>query len=286
MSDLRDMKGFMLALAEEAGQLAKRRIRGAAVHCKGSKNIFTDADIEIEKMVLARIAEKYPAHLVVSEETETEPPGAGAVKPKTGGYGTGPGYTWYIDPVDGTSNYAHGDPNYCVSIALAQGSEVVTACIAIPAYNQTFYAEKGAGCELNGNRVGVSTTAALKDSMIQLGISPLKNTIDPSLRLMRHFMLNADRARDYGACALQLALVASGRAEGFIKFSQHAWDIAAGILLVEEAGGKVSDEKGSRIELDTSRGRTYNIVASNSHIHQTLLSELGKLKMDYKQRWY
>ena len=137
-------------------------------------------------------------------------------------------------------------------------------------------------------KVFVSKISSPENAMIQLGISPLKESIDDSLKIFRFFTLKYLKARDYGFTAGQLALLASGKADGLLKFSQHPWDVAAGILLVEEAGGKVTDLHGNKIKLGDKSAR-HNLVASNGLLHNQLLSELDNDQLrniDKNKNWY
>jgi myo-inositol-1(or 4)-monophosphatase len=264
------MKEFITGIAKEAGDLAVSYLGKVKISSKGEKNVVTEADKAVEELILKMIKEKYPEHNIIAEESED--------------FHTGSDFTWYIDPIDGTSNYSHTDPNFCVSIALAERKQIKHACIYIPSLDEMYYAEKGQGAWLNGERVYVSKVDKLKDAFIQTGISPLKHSIDESMKLMRYFTLNADRARDYGFCAGQLAFVSVGRAEALIKRSQHPWDVAAGMLLIEEAGGKVTDEDGQPIDFS---GRRFNLIASNSVLHDTLLKSFKDIKLGkIEKHWY
>jgi myo-inositol-1(or 4)-monophosphatase len=266
------MKEFIITLARDAGTLALKYVGESKVFSKGNKNIVTEADLVVEKLITDQIKKKFPDHTIVAEESDNLEKDSD--------------YTWYIDPIDGTSNYAHGDPNFCVSIALAENNELKYGCIYIPMLKEMYFAEKGKGTELNGNSIKVSNVDKLDHAFVHVGISPFKSTIDDSLKIFKHFMLNADRARDYGFCAGQLAHIASGKADALIKRSQHSWDIAAGILLIEEAGGKVTDEHGNKINLKNSR---HHLIASNGVLHDTILEEIQKMDVkpiDNEIHWH
>ncbi|MCM2325183.1 MAG: inositol monophosphatase [Candidatus Woesearchaeota archaeon] len=266
------MKQFIVSIAKEAGKMALDFQSKAKISSKGPKNIVTEADIAIEKYLVQKIIERYPEHKIVGEE---------------GNYAYDDADVWYIDPIDGTSNYAHLDPHFCISIAHAVKGEVKHACIFMPVFDELFFAEEGKGAELNGKKISVTKTSELKDAMVQVEISPLKDTIDNSLKIVRHFMLSADRVRDMGFCAGQLAYVAAGRSDALLKNSQHPWDIAAGMLLVKEAGGRVSGHDEKEIVLGDAKKR-HNIVASNGLLHGAIIHELrSNLKdVDFKKLWW
>jgi myo-inositol-1(or 4)-monophosphatase len=269
------MKEFIIQLAKDAGKLSLDYLGKIHISSKGEKDIVTEADKDVEKLIISRIREKYPDHNIISEETENKV--------------TSSQYCWYIDPIDGTANYAHSDPNYCISIALTKNKVLEYGCIFIPITNELYYAEKGKGAELNGKKMHVSKIDKIENAMIQLGISPLKNTIDESLRLFKYATLTCERARDYGFCAGQLAYTAAGRADIFVKMSQHSWDLAAGVLLVEEAGGKVTDWRGNRITLGDKKSKL-NIIATNGILHETVLIHLKKSEIreakESNEHWF
>jgi myo-inositol-1(or 4)-monophosphatase len=268
------MKEFIMSLAKEAGDLAMGYLGKAKVSSKGDKNTVTEADKAAERLIISRIKEKMPDANFCAEES------VNAL--------TKSDYAWYIDPIDGTANYSHTDPNFAISIAMAFKGELKYGCVYIPYYTEMFYAEAGKGAELNGKKIRTSDVAVLDKSLIQVGVSPLKNTIDDSLKVYRHFMLNAERARDNGFCAGQLAYVACGRADGFVKFSQHPWDFAAGILLVKEAGGVVTDIAGKEVVLDGT-AKPYHIIASNRQIHEKLAQSTKVILKEIRpesDKWY
>ncbi|MBN2457576.1 inositol monophosphatase [Candidatus Woesearchaeota archaeon] len=264
-----DMKEFITGMAKDAGKIALDCMGRAKVSTKSIKNIVTEADVAVEKFIITRIKERFPGHNLVLEEHDDEENESE--------------FTWYIDPIDGTTNYSHGDPHFAVSIGVAKNNVLRYACIFIPMMNELYYAEQGEGAFLNGKRISVSNVDELDKAIIQIGVSPLKNAIDDSLNVFRHFMLIAQRSRDMGFCAGQLAYVAAGRSDGFIKKSQKSWDIAAGMLLVTEAGGRVTDFEGKDMETITS-GK-HNLIASNNLIHDHIMSEYDKLEKK-DEEWY
>jgi myo-inositol-1(or 4)-monophosphatase len=256
------MREFIISMAKEAGNTALNYFGKIHISSKGEKNIVTNADKDIEARIISRIKDKYPEHNIVSEES--------------GNMGFSSDFTWFIDPIDGTNNFAHTDPNFCISIALAQKGVLIFGCVYIPAHNECFFAQKGKGAELNGKRLVVSQIRNFNDALIHVGVRPTKKEIDETINLYKFFSLNADRVRDYGFCAGELAYLSAGRADGLLKLDQNIWDVAAGILLVQEAGGRISDTINNEINFDKTSG--YNIACSNSLIHLSLLEYYNKSK--------
>ena len=254
------MKDFILDLAKKAGQITLNHLGNAKISKKGPKDVVTDADVEVEKFVTQKIKEKYPEHNIVGEE---------ALYDSTDSH-----YTWFIDPIDGTSNYSHGDPNFAVSIGVAKDGILIYGCVYIPLYNWMFFAELNKGAELNGEKINVSKIDQLTDAMVQLQISHLPDTVDASLEIFKYFTLKADRARDLGFCAGQLAYVGAGKSDSMIKAYQNSWDIAAGILIVTEAGGVVSDFFGQPITLTNDHNKRSHVVASNGLLQKEILNSL------------
>jgi myo-inositol-1(or 4)-monophosphatase len=249
-----EVKDFIINMAKDAGDLSLEMLGIAKISSKGGKDIVTEADTAVEKLIISRIKEKYPDHNIVAEESDNI---YDKSKP-----------TWYIDPIDGTANYAKGDQNYAISIAYYGEKKI--GCLNIPMTGEMYYAETGKGTELNGKKIQVSDVRKVEESVIQLGMSIRHEKIDDSLAYFRYFSINAWRTRDFGFGAGQLAFVAAGRSDGIIKMSQHPWDMAAGIVLVEEAGGKVTDDYGRPVVLGDSKAR-HNVVASNGHIQDELI---------------
>ncbi|NTV23703.1 MAG: inositol monophosphatase [Nanoarchaeota archaeon] len=252
------MKDFIIGIAEEAANLAKEMMGKAKVSSKGPKDVVTEADKAVETMLILMIRTKFPTHQIISEET--------------GETGKKSEYVWYIDPIDGTSNYSHTDPHYCVSIGLAKNDVMTHACIVIPALNETYYAEKGKGAFLNDKKISVSKIAKLEDSMVLVGVKSMGALLEPTMKAFKHFSRFGDRARDYGFTAGELCFVAAGRAEAIVRYSQNAWDIAAGSLIVEEAGGRFTGHNGQEIKINGND--KFEIVASNSVVHDNIIKEL------------
>ena len=255
-----EYKEFMENTAKTAGEMALSYLGKAKVSYKAAKNAVTEADLAIDKFITGKIKETYPEHDIVSEEfshpdTEAE-------------------YVWFIDPIDGTTNYSHGDHNFGISIALAKNGKVIAGCIYLPVLDHMYYAEENKGAYRNNEPVSVSENKDLYTSMIEMGISHKDEAVDDSLKLVKSLVVSADRARDSGFSVGQLASVALGSSEGYVKFSQHPWDIAAGIVIAKEAGGKITDMTGNEILL--KGGKRFNIIVSNTHLHQELIDAVKK----------
>jgi myo-inositol-1(or 4)-monophosphatase len=205
-------------------------------------------------LILKHLRSRWPSHDVVGEE------GASVE--------TGSDYRWYIDPLDGTTNFAHGFPVFCVSMALEFKGKRIAGVVYDPTRPELFATEKGSGAYLNGKRIQVSATAKLSESLVATGFPSHKRHKNPNIFFYHQITLRTHGVRRAGSAALDLASVAAGRFDGFWEFNLNAWDTAAGVLLVEEAGGKVSDFRGGEFQLASRE-----TVASNGIVHQALLDE-------------
>jgi len=249
----------MSEIAREAGALLmeffRRRVK---IEYKGDADLVTEADRASEKLILERIRKQWPAHDVIGEE------GARVE--------TGSDHRWYVDPLDGTTNFAHGFPVFCVSLGLAFQGKRKAAVVYDPTRDELFAAERGKGAVLNGEKVEVSKTPKLHQSLVATGFPSHKRHKNPNIYFYHQLTLRSHGVRRAGSAALDLAYVAAGRLDGFWEFNLNAWDTAAGILVVEEAGGKVSGFRGEALEI-TDR----DVVASNPLIHPELLHEFGEI---------
>ena len=246
--------------ALQAGVLQKERYgQPHQVEKKGEINIVTDVDKACEALILSLIRERFPDHDIVAEESLLAR--------------TGSPYVWYVDPLDGTTNFAHGYPFFCVSIALARGEEVIAGAVYDPVKEELFTAERGGGAHLNGRRMQVTATEALIDALLVTGFPyDLRTDVFEALRVFYRFMSEARAIRRDGAAALDLAYVAAGRTDGFFEERLHPWDILAGGLMVEEAGGRVSRFDGSPLLLSAE-----SIVACGPRLHPRMLEVLRDL---------
>jgi myo-inositol-1(or 4)-monophosphatase len=226
-------------------------------------DIVTVADRTVEKLIRTRLAEVFPDHGVYGEEGTRERLEAE--------------FRWYLDPLDGTTNFAHGFPQFCVSMGLEQrqpGSApdqdgaLVAGIIYDPMRDELYTAERGQGAWLNGRRIHASHVPVLAESLVSTGFPSRKRHENPNIHFYHEFTLRSHGVRRAGSAALDLAFVAAGRLEGFWEFNLNPWDTAAGVLLVKEAGGRVTDFAGGPFQLNSNE-----TLASNGLIHDEL-SEL------------
>ncbi len=249
----------MSAIAREAGTLLmdffRRRVK---IEYKGDADLVTEADRTSEKLILERIRKQWPSHDVIGEE---------GARVESGG-----DYLWYVDPLDGTTNFAHSFPVFCVSLGLAFQGKRKAAVVYDPTRDELFAAERGKGAVLNGETIEVSKTPKLQQSLVATGFPSHKRHKNPNIYFYHQLTLRSHGVRRAGSAALDLAYVAAGRLDGFWEFNLNAWDTAAGILVVEEAGGMVSGFRGEALQI-TDR----DVVASNALIHPELLHEFGEI---------
>src|SRR3954470_12032743 len=218
---------FMERVAREAGALLKRHfLARVAIEYKGDADLVTVADRESETLIVGRIRERFPKHDILGEEgTRSE---------------TGAEFKWYIDPLDGTTNFAHGFPVFCVSMGLERKGERIAGVLYDPTRDELFAAEKGSGCYLNGERVQVSKVDNLAECLTGTGFPSHKRHKNPNINFYHVITLRTHGVRRAGSAALDLANVASERLDGFWEFNLNPWDTAAGIVLVREAGGVIT----------------------------------------------
>jgi myo-inositol-1(or 4)-monophosphatase len=249
----------MSEIAREAGALLmdfyRRRVK---IEYKGDADLVTAADRASEKLILERIRTQWPDHDVVGEE------GARIE--------TGADFKWYVDPLDGTTNFAHGYPVFCVSLGLTYQGKRHAGVLYDPTRDELFTAETGGGAFLNGQRIEVSKTPGLAESLVATGFPSHKRHKNPNIHFYHVVTLRTHGVRRAGSAALDLACVACGRFDGFWEFNLNAWDTCAGILIVEEAGGRVTGMKGEAVEV-TDR----NVLASNGVIHDDLLRTFDQI---------
>ena len=247
--------------ATKAGAFLRARFgQRLVIEKKGAINIVTDADRESERIIREMISARFPSHRFKAEEG-TE---AGGESP----------FLWLVDPLDGTTNYAHGFPVYCVSVALVKESEILAGCIYNPNLDECFTAERGGGAFLNGKPIEVSRTVKLDDAFLATGFPyDIRVSGETNLPEFSAFAVAARAIRRAGSAALDLAYLACGRFDGYWEQKLSPWDIAAGVLLAEEAGGRVTSWKGQKY--DIFKG---DIVASNGRVHDEMLSVLRKVR--------
>ena len=257
------MLNFAIQTARDAGSiLADRMGRALQVSNKGDIDLVTEADLASEKLIIERIKTHYPRHAILAEES-------GA----TEGINTVTGQTdwrWIVDPLDGTTNYAHGYPCFCVSIALERAGSIELGVIYDPVRDEVFAAERGQGATLNDRSIRVSEVDDLNAAMLCTGFPYNVRERPDFARDFVNFTMNAQAVRRDGSAALDLAYLACGRFDGFWEDGLNAWDIAAGVILIEEAGGCISDFHGAPLDIFTPK-----VLASNGLIHEKMMRVLG-----------
>ena len=250
------------AIAREAGaRLREFLAQGVETEYKGDVDLVTVADRTAEKLIRERLSEAFPEHGVYGEE---------GTRDRLEGE-----YRWYVDPLDGTTNFAHGLPQFCVSLGLELRPEglrpdedgtLVAAVIYDPMRDELFTAERGRGAWLNGKPMRVSRTPELAEALVATGFPSRKRHESPNVHFYQEFTLRSHGVRRAGSAALDLASIAAGRMDAFWEFKLNPWDTAAGILLVEEAGGRVTDFAGNPFRLESRE-----TLASNGLIHAELV---------------
>ena len=240
-----------------AGAIQKARFGGAIqVFHKGAIDLVTEVDRACEDEILDVIRTRCPGHDILTEETRLER--------------TGTRQLWFVDPLDGTTNFAHGYPVFCSSVALAVDGELVAGAVYDSLREELFTAERGGGAHLNGRRLRASTTAELLSSLLVTGFPyDLDRDLAGPLALFNRFMAHARAIRRDGAAALDLCYVAAGRVDGFWELRLQPWDVMAGALMIEEAGGRVSRFDGSALGL-----RADEVLATNGPLHPAMLGVL------------
>ena len=254
------MLNFAIETARKAGQLLLEKFdRGISVMKKGDINLVTEADLASEALIIERIKSHHPKHSILAEES-----GEAVV---IGGDST---WKWIIDPLDGTTNYAHGYPCFCVTLGLEHDGEIIIGVTFDPTRNELFAAEKGRGASLNNKPIRVSSTEKLGDALIVTGFPYDIKERDDFARHLTEMLLKSRGVRRDGSAAIDMAYVACGRFDGFWEEGLHAWDVAAGVLLIEEAGGQVSYYDGSPFSIYKAP-----ICSSNGLIHSQMLKILA-----------
>jgi myo-inositol-1(or 4)-monophosphatase len=250
----------VIVLSKEVGQFMKeenKKIRTGDVESKEHFNsLVTYVDKTVEEKVIAKLSTLIAdAGFIAEEGTSSK---------------IGEKYNWIIDPLDGTTNFIHGLPIYCVSIALQEDDEIVLGVIFEPNMNECFYAWKGSKAYLNGEEISVSSAKRMEDSLLATGFPYWDfNRMDAYLRILKDFTARTRGIRRIGSAAVDLAYVACGRFEAFYEYSLKPWDIAAGAFIIEQAGGVVTDFQGKR---DLVSGK--EILAANPHIHPELQQKI------------
>jgi len=256
-SEIEAFYAVAVGAAEEAGAILLERFGKAKVEYKGEIDLVTDADRASEKRIIEIISEAFPEHGIYAEES-----GERASKAQV---------RWLVDPIDGTTNYAHGFPLFAVSIAVEVEGQIVVGVVYNPVYQEKYTAIRGRGAWLNGERIRVSATAELDKSMLVTGFPyHVRTSADNNMDHFINFTMRSRAVRRLGSAALDLAYVARGALEGYWEAHLNPWDLAAGWLLVEEAGGKVTDLRGRPLTYEARQ-----ILATNGKVHDQMLSVLA-----------
>jgi len=250
------MKETMIEAIKSGGKIVyESRKKIKEITMKSYKDFVTNVDLESEKAIITIIKEKFPDHIIHSEEKGTE--------------GTDSDYRWIIDPLDGTHNFLFNIPFFAVSIGLAYKKDVIMSAVLLPIFNELYFAEKGKGAFLNGNPIKVAQQETLNNSLILYD-----NQFHNHENMLPNYVKLVDKVfttRILGSAACDLCSVARGRANARIFHKPKLCDFAGGALIVEEAGGRATDFQGNRWNIDTK-----NLIASNRKIHDELLALLNK----------
>jgi myo-inositol-1(or 4)-monophosphatase len=244
----------MQELAREAGALLMSFFGKVAIEYKGDVDLVTQADRSSEKLIVERIRKQWPDHDLIGEEGSRRE--------------TGSDFRWYVDPLDGTTNFAHGFPVFCVSMALEHKGERIAGVIYDPSRNEMFAAEKGGGARRNGAPIHVSQTARLAESLVATGFPSHKRHKNPNIHFYHQITLRSHGVRRAGSAALDLCYVACGRYDAFWEFNLNSWDTAGGVLVVQEAGGKVTNFSDAPFSIDSRE-----VLATNTILHGEMLKE-------------
>ncbi len=250
------MLNVAIEAAREAGRFLKLgigKVRTIEVKAGDERNLVSEMDKGAEERIISIIRRNYPSHAILAEES------GGSLAPAE--------YRWIIDPLDGTTNYLHGVPIFSVSIGIERRGELVAGVVYDPNQDEMFTAEKGGGAFLNGKRLKVSSSSVLSESLLVTGF-PYNVTENPdnAVEHFVHFLMEARGVRRLGSAAIDLCYVAAGRFDAFWEVSLSPWDMAAGALLVQEAGGRITDMQGAPLNIYKK-----SVLASNGPIHEAML---------------
>jgi len=247
------------AIAREAGQLLmpyfERRI---GYEYKGDADLVTEADRASETLIVSRLRAAFPEHGIVGEEGTRDEHGSEL--------------RWYVDPLDGTTNFAHGFPVFCVSMGLERNGELVAGVVYDPTRDEIFAAEKGCGATVNGRTMRVSGVKRLVEAILATGFPSFKRHKNPNIHFYHQLTLRSHGIRRAGSAAIDLAYVAAGRFDGYWEFNLNPWDTSAGVLLVREAGGQVTRFDGSPWLLDSRE-----TLATNGLLHNELMQNFQEI---------
>jgi len=264
---LDDIEKVALRAARTAGRIHLKRLRRINVTRKTSSiDLVTEADRESEAAIIDILSRAYPTHTIVAEET--------------GGVANQSEHRWIVDPLDGTTNFAHGYPQFCTSIAYERRGRIQVGVVYDALKKECFVARRGKGARLNGKPIHVSDTPALEFSLLGTGFPyDRRQRRRYYLSFWEAFMMKVQGVRRTGSAAIDLAYVACGRLDGFWEFGLKSWDVAAGSLIVEEAGGRVTNMDATPLALDAG-----NIAASNGRLHAQIVATIAETEPDARRR--
>jgi myo-inositol-1(or 4)-monophosphatase len=246
-------------IARESGALLATYFeKRVAFELKGDFDLVTEADRASERLVVERLRSHFPSHSILAEE------GGGRQGPSA--------FRWYVDPLDGTTNFAHGYPVYNVTMGLEQDGEMLVGVVFDPSRQEMFSAERGAGAYLNNRRIRVSASRRLEDSLVSTGFPSRKRHQNVNIHFYHQMAMATHGVRRGGSAAIDLAYVASGRLDAFWEFGLNPWDMAAGTLLVTEAGGRCTDMKGGVHEMNSP-----HLLTDNGAIHEETLALFAEI---------
>lgn len=264
---LAEIEKIALRAARTAGRIHLKRLRRINVMRKTSSiDLVTEADRESEAAIIQILTRAYPTHAIVAEES--------------GGIVQESEHRWIVDPLDGTTNFAHGYPQFCTSIAYERRGQMQVGVVYDALKKECFVARRGKGARLNGKPIHVSDTPALEFSLLGTGFPyDRRQRRRYYLSFWEAFMMRVQGVRRTGSAALDLAYTACGRIDGFWEFGLKSWDVAAGALIVEEAGGRVTNMDASPLALDGGR-----IVASNGRLHDQIVATIAETEVEARRR--
>jgi myo-inositol-1(or 4)-monophosphatase len=243
---------------EAGGILATLFERRVPYELKGESDLVTEADRASERLVVERLQSHFPTHSIVAEES--------------GAHDRNSDFRWYVDPLDGTTNFAHGFPVYNITLALERSGELVAGVIFDPTRQEMFTAERGGGAYLNGHRIHVSKVRHLKESLVATGFPSYKRHQNVNVHFYYQLAMMSHGVRRAGSAAIDLAYVACGRLDAFWEFGLKPWDMAAGVLLIAEAGGRCSDMDGGPMVIGGRR-----LLGDNGLIHDEIVGVFGDI---------
>jgi myo-inositol-1(or 4)-monophosphatase len=254
MGEMERIREVAKKTAREAGRIALDRLAGTRKIARksGETDLVTDVDKECEKTIIERIKKEFPSHSILAEES--------------GKQISGDEYCWIIDPVDGTTNYAHRFPVFCVSLGVRQANAVKTGVVYDPTRDEMFEACEGRGAFLNGSRIEVSGTDLVKNALLATGFAYNAEGRTANIDYFINMLKSAQAVRRLGSAALDLCYVACGRLDGFWEIGLQPWDTAAGQLILQEAGGRITTIKGEPFDIFREE-----LLATNGQIHDEMI---------------